>query len=178
MRELRDAYPELIGRLFGALALAFEATQREHGPLRAELMARAEAMTSSVTEVDLRTFLLRLGDRALDERAWVESLASTLVKKPPERWTDGDEAEFHHRLPQVARRFRRVEAVSFHKVGTREALRLVVTSSDGREVEDVLRSGGIKAKALDSAEQDMRALLERHGRAGVIAAARIILNSR
>jgi hypothetical protein len=177
MRELREAYPDLIKRLFEALALSLEASEREHGPLRAELVARANAMLPSVTEAELRTFLLRLADSALEERAWIESLASALVRKPPERWTDLDEAEFHHRLPQLARRFRRVEAAAFDDAGSGEALRLVVTSSDGREVEDVLRPGAVATKELASAERDMRALLERHGRAGILAAARLILDS-
>jgi hypothetical protein len=177
MRELRDAYPQLIGRLYETLAAALEATERDPGPLRAELVARATAMLPSVTEAELRTFLLRLGDGALEERAWIESLASALVRKPPERWTDMDEAEFHHRLPQLARRFRRVEAASFDDAGGGEALRLVVTSSDGREVEDVLRAAGVSTDDLTTAERDMRAVLERHGRAGILAAARLILDS-
>ena len=156
--------------------MSLEAAERDHGALRTELVARATAMLPSVTEAELRTFLLRLSDGALEERAWIESLASALVRKPPERWTDMDEAEFHHRLPQLARRFRRVEAAAFDNAGGGEALRMVVTSSDGREVEDVLRSGGVAAGELESAERDMRDVLERHGRAGILAAARLILD--
>lgn len=182
VRELRDAYGALLARLAAALAAALEIDEDEPAAIRGVAGLRASRVMAAVKEPELKAFLLRLADRALDDAAWLEALASTVARKPAERWTDMDEAEFAHRLPQLAKRFRRVEAAAYDEA-TRttladgdEAYRVVVTAADGREVEEVLRLGAGDQALLASIEEKMRKLLAKHGRLGTLAAARVIMH--
>ncbi|WP_242416447.1 ATP-binding protein [Sphingomonas panni] len=181
VRELRDAYPDLLRRLFEGLASALEVGETKPAGIRAVAGDRARRLVENVTEPELKTFLLRLSDTVLDDRAWLESLASTVARKPPERWGDGDEVEFLHRVPQLSRRFRRVEAAAFDgrsdEGAGSDAYRLVVTSSNGRELEEVLRPVGLEGEELAALEGEIAAFLERNGRAGAFAATRMLMAS-
>ncbi len=179
--ELRDAYSSLLARLTSALAMALEIDEENARSIRVAAAARAARVIAAVKEPELKTFLLRLTDSVLDDTAWIESLASAVARKPAERWADVDEAEFAHRLPQLAKRFRRVEAAGYDErtrkalSGDEEAYRLIITAADGREVEEVLRLGSGDRALLASLEGRIRTMLAKHGRVGTLAAARVIM---
>jgi hypothetical protein len=176
IRELREAYPALLKRITRSLGAAVDCDS-SIDVLRPELINRAERVKASLTEPELKAFVLRLADRGLEDQLWLESIASLVAKKPPERWADSDEADFHHRLPLLARRFKHVEATRFpekQESGT-TAYRLLVTSADGHETERVYRASPGEEKQLKSAEAELRELLARNGRIGRLAAARVLL---
>jgi len=181
VRELRDAYSSLLARLASAVGVALEIGEDDPAAIRSVAARRAARVMAAVKEPELKAFLLRLADTALDDTGWIESLASTVARKPAERWADVDEGEFAHRLPQLAKRFRRVEAASYDGTALHaaeagdEAYRLVVTASDGREVEEVLRLGPGDSAELAAIEGRLRTLLAMHGRLGTLAAARVLM---
>jgi hypothetical protein len=182
IRELRDCYSTLLERVAQVIGAALDLSG-SLGEIRAVAMTRAAHALPAVIEPELKAFLMRLGDTSLPDRAWIESLASLVAKKPPERWADPDESEFEHRLPQLVRRFRRVEATLFegspdNKIADHAtAYRLVVTAGDGREVEEVLRASEQDGPTLKRLERELGALLQRHGRLGALAAARALMTS-
>jgi hypothetical protein len=180
MRELHGAYPALLERISDALGRAMEAD----GPaetLHVSVGRRAERLVNIVAEPELKSFALRLADRKLTTKAWLESLASLLARKPPERWAEADEREFHHRLRLIARRFIRVEATALVAHGSAlEAApgfgvyHLVITGADGRELEDLVRGDAADPEVL-ALEQQFSGLLAAHGRNGLLAAARALV---
>ncbi len=175
VRELREAYPSLLHRIASSLGSALEAST-SLASLRAELATRAARVQSSLSEPELKAFVLRLSDRSLEDQPWLESVASYVARKPAERWADADEADFHHRLPILARRFCHVEAMQFP--GEEEvagAYRLLVTAADGNEVEHIYRLTSSDRPALASVESKLRSILLQEGRIGRIAAARLLL---
>ncbi len=177
IRELREAYPRLLERLAGALGASLEG-ELELASLRAPLMLRARSLMPALVEPELRAFVLRLADEKLDDQLWLESLASFVARKPPERWTDNDEEEFHQRLTFFARRFRQVEAIHFPgQDETESAYRIAVTCADGRQTERVFRTTAEQEAAIKAAEAELAPLLDRAGRIGRIAAARLLLTS-
>lgn len=175
IRELRDCYPRLLGRLAEAVGTALE-TDLDLASQRASILLRARALGPALVEPELRAFVLRLADEKLDDTAWLESLASFVARKPPERWTDSDEEEFHQRLTFYSRRFRQVEAIHFPGQGDDDnAYRLAVTCADGRQVERIFRTTAEQEEAIKRAEAELAPLLARAGRIGRIAAARLLL---
>ena len=175
VRELRDAYPRLLGRLAAALGAALE-TDEELAGLRAPLLLRGRAVVSALVEPELRAFVLRLADDKLDDTAWLESIASFVARKPPERWTDADEEAFHQRLAFFTRRFRQVEAIHFPGRGDDDsAYRIAVTCADGRQIERIFRATAEQEDEIKRAEIELAPMLERTGRIGRIAAARLLL---
>lgn len=178
VRELRGAYPALLDRIAAAIANATDETgSAEH--LQAVLAQRADPLVANVAEPELKSLALRFADLNLSSKLWLESVASFLARKPPERWAEADEREFHHRLKLLARRFIRVEAALAEGA---EALgdpgdavyRLVVTAADGRELEDLVRGDADDAQVVQL-EAQVSALIDAHGRTGLLAVARALI---
>jgi hypothetical protein len=173
--ELRSAYPALLSRLTTALSSALEAS----GPLealQAVLSHRAARLGDNVVEPELKAFILRLSDTGLAAKAWLESIASFLARKPPERWAESDEREFHHRLKLLGRRFARVQA-TLSEAGEplavakgESAYRMVITGADGQEINEIVR-GGTLTPEVRALEAQFSSLLAQHGKAGLLAAA-------
>ena len=137
---------------------------------------RARTLSPVLVEPELKTFVLRLADDKLDSREWLESLASFIARKPAERWLDSDEDAYHQRLAFLARRFRQVEAIHFPGQGEDDsAYRIAVTCADGHETECVFRTTAEEEEAIKQAAAELAPLLERTGRIGRIAAARLLL---
>lgn len=177
VRELQNAYPDLLVRISTALAQATEAG----GPaerLQDTLTQRALPLSNLVSEPELKSFVLRLADNNLGPKLWLESIASFLARKPPERWGESDEREFHHRLKLLSRRLIRVEAavgeIQPQNIAGESVFRMVITSGDGRELEDLVR-GPTDDAAVTALEQEIGAMIDAHGRAGLLAFARAIL---
>ncbi len=151
--ELGDLYPELLRRMLADIHAAFE-RPGDSGQVRLALAGAAERALVSVAEPRLKSLCLRLADRALPEREWIESVGSLLCSKPPSKWLDGDVAFFRDELARLARQFRRVESTLFAVAGAvgGEAMRVAITCQDGTEVEQVVY--------VDAAEQAKVAELE------------------
>jgi len=107
--ELLSAYEQLMARLQHAI------TDQLHlgRSLEQEVVAaRANAIAfRSQNDLKLRAFALRLADLNLQGNAWLESIASTVIAKPPKKWLAGDEDRFYEELTTLARTFLRVEYI-------------------------------------------------------------------
>lgn len=175
VRELRDAYPRLLDRLAAALGTALNA-HVELSTLRPLLLRRAQTLAPALVEPELRAFVLRLADGKLADVAWLESVASLVGRKPPDRWIDSDEEAFLQRVGFLGRRFRQVEAIHFPGQGEDDsAYRIAVTCADGRQVEEVVRTTADQEEAIQHVERELARFLERTGPLGRIAAARLLL---
>jgi hypothetical protein len=175
LHEIRTAYPKLIERLHNAICAAFDAEVKAP-TARRNIADRAAQLAAAVTDPALKAFALRLADTALDDRAWVESVANLLARKSPERWLDNDETEFHHQLEIAAGRFKRTE-MTF--IGTTRKLnghacRIAITKSDGSEVGELLDWNGMDETCIAPVETQIQQILSKHGRHGLAAAMRAI----
>ncbi|MDW6023927.1 hypothetical protein SAZ10_19455 [Mesorhizobium sp. BAC0120] len=178
VHDLHAAYPALLDRIAESLGTAMECTGSLE-VLQTTLARRAEPLVASVTDPELKSFALRLADQKLTPKLWLESIASFLARKPPERWAEPDEREFHNRLKLLSRRFMRVEIAHKDSLKTEGAageavFRLVITAGDGRELEDLLRGQADDADVA-ALERELGALIDRHGRAGMLAMTRALL---
>jgi hypothetical protein len=175
LHEIRTAYPKLIERTRNAICAAFDVAAKAPAG-RSIISDRAAQLAVAVTEPALKAFALRLADLALDDRAWVESVANLLARKSPERWLDNDETEFHHQLQIAAGRFKRTEMIF---IGTTKKLnghacRIAITKSDGSEVGDVVNWDGMDESRIGPVEGEIQQILAEHGRYGLAAAMRAI----
>lgn len=178
VHDLHAAYPALLDRIAEALARATESRGGVE-TLQTALARRAESLLGFVAEPELKSFALRLADQKLTPKLWLESVASFLARKPPERWGEPDEREFYHRLKLLSRRFIRVEAARKESLTMDSApgeavYRLVITAGDGRELEDLLRGRADDAEVA-ALEEKFSAMIDAHGRAGMLAMARALL---
>lgn len=175
IHEIQTAYPTLIHRLQTAIFAAF-GIEEANGSARQTLTGRASQLAAVLTEPILKAFVLRVADVALDDRAWVESIANLLTRKSCERWLDSDETEFHHQLEIAAARFKRTELA---RIGTSKRLnghacRIALTKSDGNEVGDLINWEGMDESKIGPVEGQIQQILAQHGRHGLAAALRAI----
>ncbi|MFH1010325.1 MAG: hypothetical protein V1784_03720, partial [bacterium] len=175
LHEIRTAYPKLIERLRNAICAAFDVAAKTPGA-RSIIADRAAQLAVAVTDPALKAFALRLADTALNDRAWVESVANLLAHKSPERWLDNDETEFHHQLEIAAGRFKRTEMslMGTTKKLNGHACRLAITKSDGSEVSDLVDWNSMDESQIRPVESEIQQILSKHGRHGLAAAMRAI----
>jgi hypothetical protein len=175
LHEIRTAYPKLVKRLGNAICAAFD-VEIGTSAGRCLVAGRAAQLSAVVTEPGLKAFAVRLADTALDDRAWIESIANLLARKSSERWIDNDETEFHHQLEIAAGRFKRTELAL---IGTTKRLnghacRIALTKSDGSEVGDLVNWEGMDENRIRPVEGEIQEILSKHGRHGLAAALRAI----
>jgi len=173
--ELRDAYSALLQRIVAAIGHSFGLDARLES-LRAPLARRAQAVMTCVREPRLKGFCLRLADAMLPADRWIESVASFVREKPPERWLDGDEAAFAESLAALADTFRRVESMAFGRDGVDNpsAVRVVLTRADGTERNQVLHLTDVEVRMADDLVVKLVEMLRPHKHIGLVAATRIV----
>ncbi len=132
MASLLGAYPALLSRLEGQILTAFGLSAW------AEVRRRAEGVRAAVSEPGLKAFVLRAAEGTTDRAAWLESVASGVVGRPPKTWTEAEEERFGNLLPPLVSAFRHAELVAFEKQGrgldeSYVGTRLSVTGDSGSE---------------------------------------------
>jgi hypothetical protein len=175
IQHLQTAYDRLLDRVESSIVEAF-GSRNSLQELRNSLVERCKRLKPHVTDTALKAFLFRISDSSLQRNQWLESLASLMVRKPAEHWTDSDETEFQHQLSVCVQRMVRVEALLFGVGGNAAAdtCRLVMTRPDGSEVVHVFEWDESESKKVNELERDLKEMLKRHGKMGLTAAARVV----
>lgn len=176
--DLRESYPRLLERVGSAVLASFH-YQGTIAEFREQFSLRITAVQHALTDRDLKVFASRVADAALPEREWIESVATYVGNKAPERWRDADEDEFHQRMAAFAGRFNRTEAAGFNgkavdpnKLG--RAVRFTLTRPSGKEVDRVIHWSPHDDHAVAKAEQQLKRLMRELGAPGMAAAAQYV----
>lgn len=176
--ELRNAYPALLFRIRDGLQDAFD-VNGDFDEFRRSLAARSASIAGHIYDLDFKAFVLRLGDLALSNTQWIESVATLVAKKSPERWRHTDESIFFENLGALVPRFLRVESIHFNGTNVTGAdssrrVRLTVTRPDGSEVQEVLSWDTEDEDRLESIKTSLRSLIGEHGNIAFAAAAGLL----
>lgn len=150
LRELKGCFDTLLEDLLDDLLSSAAAEKRS------DLVARASALNTEVLDPTIRAFILTLTNDTVDSDAdWIKAIATVVAKKAPAEWQDEDRERFRHELPQQVAAFHRLAALHADQLaeggGPFDAMRVIVTSPDGREQ--------VRLVALDEAQREV---LERH----------------
>lgn len=135
LRDLQNAYPNLLTRMEEQLLSALGAKAKgETG--RGDLVARAKRLLTLQLDEKVTGILVRLADEHVDHQAWVESLGTAMVNKPPKHWVDQDEGNFNTALLEFQRRFRQLEALSLEIGGSESQAYCVSILIPGKPPQD------------------------------------------
>lgn len=174
--EIQTSYDMLFDRIATSITDTFE-TSISVQEFRSELIARCKTISEKLAEVELKSFVLRLGDDQLNYRQWLESLASHLSRKSAARWHDGDEENFHQRMGMLAKRMLRAEAANSditrqtHKQNSNRVVRLALTKPDGIESTQLLHWSETEDEQVAQLEKQIYEIIQKNGRTGLSAAA-------
>ena len=173
--ELRSAYPKLLSWIEGQLAVAFE-TNANAEETRRRIQKQAKDLSLHVTEPTLKAFCLRIADEGLARDAWLESLGSLVIAKPPRRWLDRDESRFVEALSLLVKRFEDSLSLAFAKgeSNATDSLRVSILQPNGEESSCVLQITSSDAKAARQIEKQMDRLFRENPKLAAAVASRIL----
>ncbi len=172
INELKMSYQSFNERLKKQILDAFISSESLK-MFRKNISDRAEIIAIKISEPKLKAFCLRLMDESLPEHEWVESIASYLVSKPPDKWKDDDEIQFNQRLIEYVSRFFRIESVLFSEEGNISnsiGMRLSLTRSDGNEKENVFYLGESESYKAEELQKEISMIIKKHKQIGFAAA--------
>ena len=172
--ELRSAYPNLLAIIEKSIAEEFELAG-QHDALRVELEHKAADLAIHITEPSLKAFCLRLADSKLARDAWLESVGSLVLAKPPRRWQDADVARFKESLRDIVVRFRNTACLVFSKGGNShgQSLRIGILRASGEETSCVVQVP--ENKAANSLRLKMEQLFDDNPNLAIAVASQIML---
>lgn len=131
--ELKNAYPTLLRTVEKAV---IDATGAPAETAQSILAARARSLRSEVVEPSIQA-LLSAFQAPLEREEWLAYVASSVMGRPPETWSDSELGGFLIRMKDLGATFRRLEAMDYEarSVGSRpaDALRVTFTRADGQE---------------------------------------------
>jgi hypothetical protein len=144
--ELQLAYHQLITDLEKMVVAAFSA-EGTLAMARKMIEHDARLVLKIAVEAKLKAFLERIIDAGLEDKTWLESIATLLVGKPPVHWEDQDKARFEVQLRATVKNFEnyRIIAIEMEKSGisllhrNRSMLLVSITGSEHGVKEKVVQ---------------------------------------
>lgn len=88
---------------------------------RTLIMERAENIMNVTLDSMLKGFLVRIADFALDYKAWLESIGTMIIGKPPADWRDEDLLNYEKELAVMQARILKYERIAL-EIGARKNL--------------------------------------------------------
>tara|TARA_R110002049_G_scaffold285698_4_gene467044 strand:+ start:197733 stop:201173 length:3441 start_codon:yes stop_codon:yes gene_type:complete len=173
--ELRSAYPSLLSRIEHSVTKGFEVDD-EHEKLREQLGAKSGELAIHITEPTLKAFCLRLADSKLARDAWLESIGSLVLAKPPRRWHDADAPRFDEALEELVIRFQKTASLAFAKGKStnRQSMRIGILQASGEETSCVVEIPNTKQAA--ALKRKMERLFDEHPTLAVAIASEVVLS--
>ena len=128
-RKLQETVAVELGRVFGIA-----------GPLsriRSQLQAECAGAATGLADARLKSFILRCTDLTLTDEKWLDSVASLLVQRPLDTWTDETIERFAQAATEIGGHYRRWLRLVMQRKGAPRAaerfLSLTLTSAAGQE---------------------------------------------
>lgn len=132
LQELMTCYDRLLETIFGFLLETCAETERR------VISGQAASLKDEVLNPAVRAFVLTLANDTVDtDSDWIKAVATVVSQRAPAEWTDDDLRRFQSELPQQVKAFQRLVALHAEQRtdggGSFQALRVIVTRSDGTE---------------------------------------------
>lgn len=117
MRELRDAYPEMIAKQIRMLAQAFNVNPKYELPeIRKIISGNCQGLESYTVDTQgLRAFIMRVTKTMGTDEEWLENILMFLGHKPSRKWIDSDQDAAEYRLNDFSRRVIDLEKLRIHE---------------------------------------------------------------
>ena len=153
--ELRIAYHSLLSEFRLMLKNSFNENEKvAFSELRERLRGRyGPLQTYTIDTHGLKAFLGRLADPYGDDGHWLNSLATFVARKPPEKWLDEDINIAEYRLVEFSKRLRDLERLRIHYEDS-------APSSHSTQIEVVMlrtvRQGGNDHDAIISLDESKK----------------------
>ena len=176
-KELRDAYPALMGKVAGLIAEA-TATPSDIPKMRLKLSGQANNLEGRVLEKSLNSFVMAILRDSLPDHEWLENLAMVIAEGAPTKtWNDESLERFKGKAQEIGGSIRRLQALLYDRLSTDnegfDAARVTVTFPNGNET---VRIVGISEKERSYISTEIDPIIsEFENRFGSLSAAKSAL---
>jgi hypothetical protein len=156
-RRLQDTVSAELGQAFD---IAGPLTK-----LRNQLQAECSGAATGLADAKLKSFILRCTDLTLTDEKWLDSVASVLVQRPLDAWTDETIDRFAQAITEIAGHYRRWLRLIMQRKGAPRAaerfVSLTITGAGGQEsallVATTEKSSKLARSVLDFLKQEVGA---------------------
>ena len=168
--ELRVAYHALLSEFQLMIKHTFNESEKTSlSGLRERLRGRYGSLqTYTIDTHGLKAFLGRLSDPYGDDGHWLNSLATFIARKPPEKWLDEDIKAADYRLVELWKRLRDLEQLRTHYEGRTtsptdqtEVVMLRTVRQGGNDYDVIVALDEPKKKAISDHVESFRQMLSR-----------------
>jgi len=112
--ELGAAYKRLQDEVGSVLSMSFDIAGTL-SRVRQQLQKECSSATTDVAEANLRSFVLRCADPTLSDDRWLDSIASLIVHKPLDTWTDATVTQFEGAVIELCAQYKRWVRLLSHR---------------------------------------------------------------
>lgn len=128
-RKLQDAVVTELGQAFEMVGPL--------GNIRSQLQSECSGTATGLADARLKSFILRCTDLTLTDEKWLDSVASLLVQRPLDAWTDETVVSFAQAVTDISGHYRRWLRLVMQRKGAPRAaerfMSLTLTSASGQE---------------------------------------------
>ncbi|MCX9158534.1 hypothetical protein OPU71_20620 [Niveibacterium sp. 24ML] len=125
----KHAFRLWLATVLGDLGASYRRLQEEVGSIlsasfeiagtlprvRQQLQKECSSATTDLAEANLRAFVLRCADPTLSDERWLDSLASLIVHKPLDSWTDATLTQFEAVIIELCAQYKRWVRLVSHR---------------------------------------------------------------
>lgn len=170
-RELSSAFPNLVNRIEEVISKTVRNEQITFPENKLLLQQRFKKLKQHHVDVKLRVLIQRINTPLDDRQSWVNSVASAIINKPLDSFTDNDEQDFATLFPKRIHDLDNLTDISKKDIdeAKEEVLKLELTSFVKGVQRNLIRLSKEKSKEIDAKKQDIQKMLNKNDKQSNIA---------
>ncbi|MFW6275213.1 MAG: hypothetical protein ACOC2M_01105 [bacterium] len=170
-RELSGAFSALLGRLEEYINDTLNSEHLSFPDNKYVLQQRFKKVKKELLNPKLKVILQRINTPLDDRQSWLSSVATAILNKTPDKFTDDDEAAFKNLFPQYIHELDNISDISERDIDSEkeEVLKLEVTSFVKGVQKHLLRMPKEKSKQLEDKLDSMKSMLDQDDKQANIA---------
>lgn len=161
IKELRTCYDGLIDRFEAYFVKDILSIKKEFPAYRGEIIKRFEGLKYHLLQPHQKTFINRIKSELDDRKAWLSSIAQTVLSKPLTAITDEEEVILFDKINEILFELDNLSEISKEKVNdsNEEVFKLEITSFENGLTKNTLRIPKQKMKEYDEQVKKISSIL-------------------
>jgi hypothetical protein len=170
-RELSGAFPNLLNRIEDVINKTIRDERLDFPENKLLLQQRFKKLKKEQIDTKLRVLIQRIYTPLDDRQSWISSIATALMGKPLDQFTDGDEQGFQIIFPKRVHELDNLTDISKKDIDEtkEEVLKLELTSFVKGVQRNLIRLPKEKARQIEEKKQSIQELLYKNDRQANIA---------
>lgn len=160
-RELSGAFPNLINRIESVISKTVREERLDFPENKLLLQQRFKKLKKEQIDTKLRVLVQRINTPLDDRQSWISSIATAIMGKPLDQFTDDDEQGFQNIFPKRVHELDNLTDISKKDIddAKEEVLKLELTSFVKGVQRNLIRLPKEKAMQIDQKKQTIQDLL-------------------